>query len=180
MKPDQRHPSGLSRRSPLFLSESLQHTFWLQEHRPWTACQALHCGAFYKQIQVHNSITPFGEGFAARHYLTAAVVNGLDPGPTAGGLLHSCGGTLLQGVLQQEVGGLDVTVHGVGRVADSNGLQGAITQAKMMTSYKVLHQYYSKQACTSTDLSNSDDNLHRDQTLYKATVVLQTACDVLA
>lgn len=65
---------------------------------------------------------PFGERFAAGDNLTAAIVNGLDPSTRASCLLHSCGRALLQGIPQQEVGRLDVTMHGVGRVAHCNGL----------------------------------------------------------
>ena len=63
--------------------------------------------------------------WSAGDNLTATVVNGLDPGASGGRLLHSCGGALLQGRLQQEVGGLDVTMHGVSIMTHCNGLQCA-------------------------------------------------------
>lgn len=72
-----------------------------------------------------NSVTvPASERLFWVDNLTAAKVNGLDPGSIPSSFLHSCAGALLQGVLQQKVGRLDVTMDCIGIMAYCNCLQG--------------------------------------------------------
>ncbi len=66
---------------------------------------------------------PSGEGLVRADELAAAKINRLDPGTAASRLLNGRHRSLLQGVLQQEVCWLDVSMHGVGLMTHCNGLQ---------------------------------------------------------
>lgn len=80
-------------------------------------------------VQTSNDDVPLGQGLVWADNLTAAKVDCLDPRTIASSLLDGCSGPLLQGIFEQEVGRLDVTMDCVGLMTHSNGLHSSCALA---------------------------------------------------